>query len=53
VAVEGHVVIDVLHNLVQSFSLQSAHLVAAHAFFVRVPNHSCLVCCWLLFDMQR
>ena len=39
VAIEGHIVIDIFHNLVQAFALQRAPLVATHTFFVRVPNH--------------
>ena len=41
--VEGDVVVNVLHNLAQPFALQSAHLVAAHALFIWIPNHSQ---CW-------
>ena len=41
VAVEGYVVINILHNLVKAFTLERAHLVATHAFFVGVPNHIC------------
>ena len=40
VAIEWHVVIDVLHNLMKPLSLQVAHLVATHALFVGVPNHN-------------
>ena len=39
VAVERHIVIDILHDFVKPFTLKSAHFVAAHAFFVRIPNH--------------
>ena len=42
-AIEGHVVVDVLHDFVQAFALERAHLVAAHTFFVRVPDHSSFV----------
>ena len=42
VAVEGDVVIDVLHDLVEAFALERAPFVAAHAFFVGVPDH--IVC---------
>ena len=41
VAVEGHIMIHILHDLVETFALERAHLVAAHAFLVRVPNHVC------------
>ena len=39
VTVEGHVVIDVFYNLMEPLALQGTHLVAAHAFFIGIPNH--------------
>ena len=39
ITVEGHVMVHVLYNLVKSLTLERAHLVAAHTFFVRIPNH--------------
>ena len=41
VAVEGYVVVNILHNLVKAFALERAHLVATHTFFVGIPNHIC------------
>ena len=43
VAVEGDVVVHVLHDLVETFSLERGHLVAAHAFFIGIPDHICYV----------
>ena len=40
ITIERHIVVDILHNFVQSFALERAHLVATHAFFIRIPNHS-------------
>ena len=42
ITIERHIVVDILHDFVQSFALERAHLVAAHAFFIRIPNHDSL-----------
>ena len=44
IAVEGHIMIYVLHNFVKTFTLERAHLIAAHTFFFRIPNHDLLLC---------
>ena len=42
VTVERYIMVDVFHNLVKSFALERASLIAAHAFFIRIPNHNLL-----------
>ena len=39
VPIERNVMVHVLHNLVKPFALERAHFVAAHAFFVGIPDH--------------
>ena len=41
VTIKGDVVVNILHNLMEAFTLERAHFIAAHAFFVGVPNHIC------------
>ena len=53
VTIERNVVVDVLHNFVQAFALERAHLVAAHAFFVRIPNHNYVSSCVMFIRSFR
>ena len=40
VTIERHVVIDVLHDVMQSFTLKLAHLIVAQALHCRIINHT-------------
>ena len=43
VTIEWYMVINVRNYPAKSFALERAHLVATHAFFIRIPNHIILV----------
>ena len=39
VSVERHIMIYILHQFLEPFSLQFPHLLTAHAFLVGIPDH--------------
>ena len=40
VPIERYIMIDILYQFVEPFSLQFPHLLSAHAFLVRIPDHN-------------